>query len=154
MVRPSYIVWNQGTYNVQNKHKYIGSKVPEYRSGLELKCMQFFDFNSQVVRWSSEPFSIKYLLESDGKEHNYWIDFYAEIMSKDGSVKKYLIEVKPFKQCLPPNAPKINNKKAIRRYMYENDMFTKNQCKWKSARIFARSQGMEFKILTDKEIGG
>lgn len=153
MTRPSYLVWHQGNYSPKNSAKYIGSKTPEYRSGLELKVMQFLDYNESVIRWSSEPFSIKYLLESDGKEHNYWIDFYAEIVTKDGVFKKYLIEVKPYIQCFPPNKPKINNKKSNKRYLYENEQYQKNISKWKSARIFAKSQGMEFKILTDKDIG-
>ena len=60
-----------GYYVPRNKEKFIYSnsglnekqseiKLPRYRSSYELKFMRFCDFNSEISKWSSEPFPIKY----------------------------------------------------------------------------------------------
>ena len=63
-------------------------------------------------------------------------------------VKKYLIEVKPKRQTKPH--VKKTSKKA---YIYEAHEYAKNTAKWKMAKEYCKDRMMEFKILTEKELG-
>ena len=62
--------------------------------------------------------------------------------------KKYLIEIKPYKQTLPPIKPSRQTKK----YLYEAYEYAKNQAKWKVAKEFCEDRQWEFKVLTEKEL--
>ena len=67
----------------------------------------------------------------------------------DGRVKRYVIEVKPLKQCSPPKKPKRQTKGYIRE-VFE---YAKNQAKWKEAREYCADRQWEFKVVTEKELG-
>ena len=84
----------------------------------------------------------------DNKVHRYFVDFYIEVKEQDG-VKKYLIEVKPERFTKPPKP----GKRKTRKYLQEIAQYGVNEAKWKSAMDFCKSQGMEFKIVTEKELG-
>ena len=76
------------------------------------------------------------------------VDFYAEIKQKDGSNKKYLIEVQPERFTKPPE-PRRKTKK----YLQEVATYAVNEAKWDSAKSFCKSKDMEFLIITEKELG-
>lgn len=139
--------YRQGVFIPVNKEKFIGSKA-FYRSGLELKFMRFCDNNSNVVMWGSENVVIPYISPIDGKVHRYFVDNFVAI--KEGNnIKKYLVEIKPSKQTLPPTT-KYKKKEHL---IYEQSMFAVNQAKWQAAKEFCKKKGLEFLILTEKEIG-
>jgi hypothetical protein len=142
----------QGEYIVENKEKYIGKSNPKYRSSWESRCCWFMDHNPNIIKWGYECVEIEYFNVIDKKIHKYYPDFYCETIDKEGLNKKYIIEVKPTNQTLQPKQPKINNKKAYRRYLYEAHQFVKNQCKWEAAKDFCKKRGLEFQIITEKEI--
>lgn len=78
----------------------------------------------------------------------YFIDNYVVI--KEGNVtKKYLVEIKPYKQTLEP-VPSKNKKKST--LLYESVAWVTNCSKWDSAREYAKKHGMEFIIITEKDL--
>jgi len=138
--------FTQGIFIPRNKSKFVGSKAV-YRSSLELRFMKFCDNNSNVLKWGSENIIVPYVSALDGKVHRYFVDNY--VMIKEGDIiKKYLVEIKPSKQCLPPTT-KYKKKSNL---IYEQSMYIVNQCKWKAAREFCKKHGMEFLIITEKEL--
>jgi len=137
----------QGIYSPINKNKYMGSSNPVYRSALERDFFLFFDQNPNVTAWASEGIVVPYYNDVDHKVHNYYVDLIAAIKQKDGTVQKYLIELKPHSQTLPPVQ---SNKKKKSTVLYEHLMYHKNQCKWKAASDYAAKKGMKFIVLTEK----
>ena len=139
----------QGKYRVSNPRKYKGDpRNVVYRSSWEYKFMQWCESNSSVEEWASEEIIIPYR-GPDGKPHRYFPDFYMKVKEIDGRVKRYVIEVKPLKQCSPPKKPKRQTKGYIRE-VFE---YAKNQAKWKEAREYCADRQWEFKVVTEKELG-
>ncbi|MFA5484937.1 MAG: TnsA endonuclease N-terminal domain-containing protein [Candidatus Pacearchaeota archaeon] len=141
----------KGKYEVQNKEKYCSTKPPVYRSSWERRLFYYLDFNQNVLKWCSECVVIPYFYSVDNKVHQYYVDAYVEIKTNNG-IKKFLIEVKPYKSTLPPSKPKNRSKKRTDRYLYEQKMYIQNQDKWKAAVDFCNKKGLEFKIITEKDL--
>jgi hypothetical protein len=76
------------------------------------------------------------------------VDAYVKIQEGD-IVKKYLVEVKPWKQTQEPKAGKGKKKANL---LYEQVAFQNLQDKIKFAKEFAKKHGMEFIIITEKEL--
>jgi hypothetical protein len=155
--------WYQGTFEIQNKSKYIGIKQPFYRSSWEKRFMFWCDNNPNVLKWSSESIKIPYAIFENGhyKTHNYFPDFYMEVVDKSGNLKKYIVEVKPFNQgpiklktgeTYKPKPPKNKNQKAMKRYLYECKMYNKNSIKWEAAKKYCQSNGIQFIVLTKNDL--
>jgi hypothetical protein len=138
----------KGKYKPINPLKYIGNPTNIiYRSLWERKFMVFCDTNSNILKWSSEEIAIPYYFNIDKKMHKYYVDFIVQIREKDGSVKTYLVEIKPSKQTKQPE-----KKKNTKKYIRELIEWEKNQCKWKSAIEYAKKKEWEFKIITENEL--
>jgi len=136
-------------FKPKNPDKYVGNPNNIIcRSLWERKVCKFFDGNKNVVRWSSEEFSLPYMSPIDNKPHRYYPDFLAEIKSNDGSVRTHLIEVKPYKQTKPPVRPKRKNKT----YVINEATYAVNQAKWTAAEQVCQTNNWNFTILTEKEI--
>ena len=140
----------KGKYKVINYKKYIGDPTTViYRSLWERKVMIYFDQRKDVKRWSSEEIAIPYRNPFDGKVHRYFPDFYMKVKQSNGSLKKFIIEVKPKAQC---KEPVKNPKRRTRRWLNEVFTYAVNQAKWKSAEEFCKDHGMEFKIFTEDHL--
>lgn len=138
----------QGFYKPKNPEKYMGDASKcIYRSGWERKIMIHFDFNTNVIKWGSEEISIPYR-GIEGKPHRYYPDFFAVVKQKDGSLKEYLIEVKPYAQTVEPVAPK----KKTKSFMYKLLQYDKNVRKWEAAKNYCYKKNWEFLILTEKNV--
>jgi len=146
-----------GNYIPENKKKCLNLTIlksnPVFRSGYERKFFYWLDHNDNVKRWGSEIIKVPYIFLVDRRQHLYYIDIYCEILGKDGKLKKYLIEIKPSSQTVAPKRPKIKNKKAYKRFIYEVKRYIQNKNKWRAARAFANKNGLEFKIITEKDLG-
>jgi hypothetical protein len=142
--------YSSGEYIVENKEKYIGEKNPKYRSSWEQKFCYFLDHNTNILRWGYESVSLTYFSPIDNKTHRYFLDFYFETVNKQGNIEKYLVEVKPYEQTLPPKKPK--NKKGEKRFLYEAQTYIINKCKWEAAEKFCKSRGVNFQIITEKHL--
>ena len=120
-----------------------------YRSLWELKFMKYCDSNKNILEWGSEEVFLPYRSPLDNKIHRYFPDFYIKVKENTGKIKKYIIEVKPKKQCIEPKP----QKKKTKGYIYEVREYEKNQAKWKAAKNYCLDRGLEFKILTEDELG-
>ena len=140
----------KGRYNPANPKKYKGN--PQniiYRSLWERKFMVYCDTNDKVLEWGSEEIIIPYISPWDGKKHRYFPDFYIKVKQSSGTLKKFIIEVKPKKQTRPPKPVERKTKRWIK----EVRTFGINEAKWKHATKWCKDNDMEFKILTEEELG-
>ena len=143
MARKKY---KQGTFKPKNQSKFMGTTA-RYRSGLELKFMKFCDNNPNVLKWGSENVIVPYISPLDNRTHKYYVDNYVEIR-EGNKIKKYLIEIKPSRQTKKPST----NYKKKSHLLYETKMWVINQEKWKAAVVWAKRRGIEFKIITEKDL--
>ena len=140
--------YKQGVYTPVNSSKYAGCKLPEYRSSWELKFFQWCDKNSKVLEWSSESVVIPYRSPVDSRLHRYYVDnAIAIVEGKD--IKKYLVEIKPYRQTIPPVK---SNRKKNSTILYEHTTYAVNCAKWEAAKTYAKKRNMEFIILTENEL--
>ena len=137
-----------GTYIPNNPNKYKGTKKIIWRSSWELKFMKYCDREPNIIEWISEPFPISYYLPTDKKWHRYYPDFLVKTRTKDNQHKITMIEIKPEKQTKPPT----RGKKKRKTILNEQKTWVMNQNKWKFAERFCKKRGIEFKILTEKEL--
>ena len=104
----------QGKFNPQNPEKYKGDyNNIIYRSSWELKFMRYCDRNNAILEWGSEEFFIPYFDPTTKKVRRYFPDFIMKIKESSGKIKKYLIEIKPQRQTVPPVAGKKKRKTLI-----------------------------------------
>lgn len=141
--------YHQGLFTPNNKSKYVGdvSNIV-YRSSWEKKFMIWADNNPSILHWASEEFPIIYYSPVDQKMHRYFVDFIIHYKTNDGEEKRALIEIKPKSQTKVPRKSKNQE-----RYLEEVVTYTINDAKWKAARDWASARGMEFIIITEKELG-
>lgn len=141
-----------GKFVPTNWAKYIGkSEEIVYRSSWELRALEFFDNNPNVVHWSYEDITIKYLKpQPDGtmKAATYIPDAYVEYYNRKGELKKELLEIKPKKQTQRSRSRKVENK------MYENYIYAVNQAKWAAADMWCKQRGIDFRVITETSIFG
>jgi len=140
----------KGKYQPKNTKKYVGNPSNIiYRSLWERKFMIYCDTNENILEWGSEELVIPYRSPVDGKIHRYFPDFYIKVKEPDGNIKKYLIEIKPHKQTMPPKKPQRQTKG----YIYEAYEYAKNQSKWEAAKEYCKDRQWEFKVITENELG-
>ena len=119
------------------------------RSTWETKFCNYCDLNENILEWGSEEFYIKYLSPVDNRVHKYYPDFIIKVKESTGQIKTYVIEVKPKKQTRPPK----KKKKVTQSYLYECKTYAVNTAKWAAAREFCNDRKIEFKIITEQELG-
>ena len=119
------------------------------RSSWERKFCQWCDKNSSIIYWASEEISIPYVSPKDNRVRRYYPDFLIKVQEKNNIVKTYVVEVKPKKQTLPPKP----RKRVTKSYLYECTTYAVNQAKWKAANEFCKDNRIEFKIVTEDELG-
>lgn len=140
----------KGKYSPVNPQKYKGNPTNIiYRSSWELRLMKVFDLREDIIQWSSEEIFIHYKTPIDRKIHRYFPDFIVTARKKDGSIVKYMIEVKPDKQTRPPKVQPSKTPKYINEVM----TWATNKSKWEAAEAYCKVNGMQFVILTEKNAG-
>jgi len=140
----------KGKYKPSYPEKYKGDPTNIiYRSLWERKFMVYCDTNQKIIEWQSEEKFIPYRSPVDNRIHKYFPDFLIKVKESDESIKKYMIEIKPSKQTVPPIKPQRQTK----RYISEVYEYAKNQSKWEAAREWCADRGYEFKVLTESDLG-
>jgi hypothetical protein len=119
------------------------------RSSWERKFCQWCDRKENVISWASEEISIPYVSPKDNRIHRYYPDFLIKIREYNNRIQTYVVEVKPKKQTLPPKP----RKRVTKSYIYECTTYAVNQAKWKAASEFCKDNRINFKIVTEDELG-
>ena len=139
----------KGLYKPKFPQKYKGNPCNiVFRSSWEYKLMKYFDLSSNIVEWQSEELWIPYRSPVDRKVHRYFPDFIVKLQQKDGSIKTFILEVKPAAQTKQPK-----QRKQTKRFITESITYAINQEKWRAADLFCKEHGWQFKIITEKELG-
>jgi hypothetical protein len=142
--------YHQGRFNPRNPEKYKGDiRNIIYRSSWELKFLQWCDRNDRILEYGSEEFFIPYLDTTTGKVRRYFPDAYIKIEDNNGNIKKFIIEIKPFRQTQPP----VPGKKKQRTLITEALAYEKNLAKWEAARQWCADRRIEFMLVTERELG-
>jgi hypothetical protein len=142
----------KGKYKPIHPEKYIGDVDNiVFRSLWERKLMIKCDTNPNILYWGSEVVAIPYFSRVDSKQRRYFVDFIVKYRTKTGEIKTDLIEVKPYKETIEPK--KTGGKNSKIRFINESLTWQRNQDKWQAARKFAKKHGMEFRIMTEYELG-
>ena len=140
----------KGRYTPKNPKKYRGNPYNViYRSLWERKFMVYCDHSESIIEWGSEEIVIPYKSPWEGRIHRYFPDFYIKIKTNEGATKKLIVEIKPKKQTKAPKEPERKTK----RYLNEVRTWGVNSSKWKYATEWCEDNGMEFKILTEDDLG-
>ena len=101
----------KGKYKPSYPKKYKGDPNNiVYRSLWERKFMVYCDNNQNILEWGSEEVIVPYRSPIDNRYHRYFPDFYIKVKESNGMIKKMIIEIKPFKQCIEPKVKKERRK--------------------------------------------
>jgi hypothetical protein len=133
----------RGKFTMTAPEKYVGTKMPTYRSSWELTFMRFCDTNPSILKWASEAIQIPYKDPLTGKSTVYVPDFFIQYVDKQGRMLTELIEIKPSSQQILERVGK--NK-------FNQMQFVKNQAKWAAAGAWCKQQGLRFRILNENDI--
>lgn len=128
---------------MKNPSKYVGNKMPTYRSSWEWSFMNFCDTNKSIQKWASEAIAIPYRDPLTNRQTIYVPDFFIQYVDKYGKMMVELIEIKPASQTILERVGK--NK-------YNQAQFVKNQAKWAAASAWCKQQGIKFRILNENDI--
>ncbi len=132
----------KGRYICKNPEKYIGGHEPIYRSSWESAAMSFFDQNSHILKWASEPFQIPYKHPFKGRTAMYIPDFFVLYEDKYGRTKAEVVEIKPKKQSI------LENKSSAR----DKVIVAINRAKWAAAQVYCSAHGYTFRIITEQDL--
>ena len=135
----------QGKFTMRHPEKYVGLKIPTYRSSWEWSFMNFCDTNVNVAKWASEAIQIPYRDPLTGKHTVYVPDFFIQYKDKFNQVLTELIEIKPASQTILERVGK--NK-------YNQAQYVKNQAKWAAASAWCRQQGIKFRVVNENDLFG
>ncbi len=113
--------------------------------------MKFCDSSPSVLEWSSEEVVIPYFSSIDHKMHRYYVDFWVRLRTKEGGESCKLIEIKPYRQTIPPKTPK-NSKRPNSKFIKEMKTWAVNNHKWQAASKYCNERQWEFMILTEKQL--
>lgn len=140
----------KGYFKPRFPNKYKGDPTNiVYRSSWEFKLMTWLDNHPDILQWGSEELYIPYVSPIDGRYHRYFPDFFVKKRNMNGSIETLLIEVKPYKQTIPPKTQTKKTKKYI------NEVYTWgiNSSKWKAAEEYCKDRMWRFVVMTEKDLG-
>ena len=141
---------HKGKFRPNHPEKYRGDAGNIiYRSSWEWKFMDWCDKNPSIVSWCSEEVRVRYYDPVQKKTRTYYPDFYVKVKRHDGIIMEELVEVKPAKQV---KGPPVNPKRKTRGWLNEVYTYATNQAKWKAAAEWCENRGMNFRVITEKEL--
>jgi hypothetical protein len=119
------------------------------RSSWERRFCRWCDLNENIISWGSEEFWIPYVSPVDNRVHRYFPDFIIKVKEQTGEIKTYVIEVKPKKQTVPPK----QKSRVTKSFLHEAKTYAVNQAKWKAADEWCKDRLVQFKVITENELG-
>ena len=133
----------KGKFTMKNPDKYVGTKVPTYRSSWEWSFMNFCDTNPSIQKWASEAIQIPYRDPLTGRHTIYVPDFFIQYLDKNNKLNVELLEIKPASQQILERVGKSKANQA---------QFIKSQAKWQAASIWCKQQGIKFRVLNENDL--
>jgi hypothetical protein len=133
----------RGKFTMKHPQKYVGTKIPTYRSSWEWSFMNFCDNNENVQKWASEAIQIPYRDPLTGRQTVYVPDFFIQYMDKNQRILVELIEIKPASQTILERVGKSKHNQM---------QFIKNQAKWAAAGLWCKQQGIKFRIVNENDL--
>jgi hypothetical protein len=133
----------KGRFTCTQPEKYVGSKVPTYRSSWEWSFMNMCDTHPNITNWASESVKIPYKDPLTGRQTVYVPDFLIQYEDKHGKKRTELIEIKPANQMI---------KERVGKNAYNQAQFVKNQAKWTAANAWCRQNGIIFRVINEGDI--
>jgi len=79
----------------------------------------------------------------------YYPDFLIKYRDSNGDIKIDLIEIKPFRQTIPPRAKRGKKHKTL---LQESKTYAVNKAKWDAALNYCNQRGITFRIITEKDL--
>ena len=146
----------KGIFTPKNPQKYAGKDVNRivWRSNWERKYMEHLDNHKHVLAWASESCIIPYQCPfRKHKIRRYFPDFIIKYRAKDGKIKIMMIEIKPESQSVKPEKKFNINGKPSKTYIREWAIWRNNTAKWEAAKQFCEKRNIEFKVLTEYDLG-
>jgi len=131
-----------GKYQVKNPEKYMGKRLPNYRSSWEFTFMSFCDNNPAVLNWVSEGVKIPYYNPVSGKQTIYVPDFLVVYVDANQRQHTELVEIKPSKEATMESARSYRDKLMV----------AMNMAKWAAADSWCRANNMRFRVVTEFDI--
>lgn len=131
-----------GKFTIKNAEKYIGKKVPTYRSSWEFAFMNFCDNNPAVTQWASESIQIPYYNPVLGKQTIYVPDFLIVYVDANKRQHVEVVEVKPLTQVTMETAKSLKDKYSV----------AINMAKWAAADAWCKANNMRFRVVTEHDI--
>jgi hypothetical protein len=131
-----------GKYQVKNPEKYMGKRLPSYRSSWEFTFMSFCDNNPAVLNWVSEGVKIPYFNPVSGKQTIYVPDFLVVYVDANQRQHTELVEIKPSKEATMESARSYRDKLMV----------AMNMAKWAAADSWCRANNMRFRVVTEFDI--
>jgi hypothetical protein len=133
----------QGKFVPSQPAKYIGNKIPTYRSSWEWRFMQFCDTHPSIQRWACESIKVPYRNPLNGRNSIYVPDFLIQYVDKNNATQVDIIEIKPQNQAVLESVGKNKTRQA---------QFIQNQAKWAAATNWCKQQGIRFRVVTENEL--
>ena len=131
-----------GKYQVKNPEKYMGKRLPSYRSSWEFTFMSFCDNNPAVLNWVSEGVKIPYFNPVSGKQTIYVPDFLVVYVDANQRQHTARGEIKPSKEATMESARSYRDKLMV----------AMNMAKWAAADSLCRANNMRFRVVTEFDI--
>jgi hypothetical protein len=133
----------KGKYTPKNPGKYVGTKIPYYRSSWEMSFMNMCDTNPAIQKWASEAITIPYRDPLTNRNTIYLPDFFIQYIDKNHIIHNEVIEIKPASQHILERVGK--NK-------YNQAQYIKNQAKWAAAMSYCKQNGLVFRVINENDI--
>lgn len=131
-----------GFFQMKNPQKYAGKKQPHYRSSWEFAFMNMCDNHPSIVQWASEAIHINYRNPFTNKNTIYIPDFLIVYQDANGQQHAEVIEIKPLKET------SLQEAKGKR----DQAFAILNYAKWEAAKVWCKSQGLKFRVVTENDI--
>ena len=133
----------RGKFAMKHPEKYVGTKVPTYRSSWEWTFMNFCDNNKSVQKWASEAVQIPYRDPLTNRQTVYVPDFLIVYVDKTGKKHAEIVEIKPSNQTVLEQVGKNFGRQM---------QYVKNMAKWEAARAYAKQMNINFRIINENDL--
>lgn len=149
MIKQTFDPKRHSIFVPKNPEKYKGKLPCIMRSDWELQFARWLDATPAILEWSSESLAIQYFNPVKQGMSRYYPDFIMKVKTKDDEIRIYIIEVKPFKETVPPTG---KGKKSNKTKLNEETTYMKNLAKWQAAKAYCERHGYIFRILTERSM--